>query len=91
VGLSLIVMSTPLRIFSNVQGQGMAFRSQRTPLGAAFPEKPRRLRLGSCHVNGHYLASAQDSTYKNGAIGVIAEDDGHPTEALFSDAKVWKL
>ncbi len=43
------------------------------------------------YVNGQYLASAQDSTYKNGAIGVIAEDDGHPTEALFSDAKVWKL
>ena len=28
------VMSMPRRIFSNVQGQGMAFRSQRTPLGA---------------------------------------------------------
>jgi hypothetical protein len=27
-------------IFLNVQGQGMAFRSQRTPMGAAFPEKP---------------------------------------------------
>lgn len=43
------------------------------------------------YVNGHYLASAQDSTYKNGAIGFIAEDDGHSTEALFSDAKVWRL
>jgi len=43
------------------------------------------------YVNGQYLASVRDSTYKNGAIGVIAEDDGHPTEALFSDAKVWKL
>jgi hypothetical protein len=27
----------------------MAFRSQRTPMGAAFPEKPLRLRMGSCH------------------------------------------
>ena len=27
----------------------MAFRSQRTPMGAAFPEKPLRLCMGSCH------------------------------------------
>ena len=32
------------------QGQGMAFRSQRTPMGAAFPEKPRRLRLSFTHI-----------------------------------------
>ncbi len=30
----------------------MAFRSQRTPMGAAFPEKPLRLRMGSCHFSG---------------------------------------
>jgi eukaryotic-like serine/threonine-protein kinase len=45
----------------------------------------------SIYVNGQYLVSVQDSTYKSGAIGVIAENDGHPTEALFSDAKVWRL
>src|SRR3954453_13817209 len=28
----------------------MAFRSQRTPIGAAFPEKRLRLRMGSCHL-----------------------------------------
>src|SRR2546428_3545883 len=43
------VMPMPQRIFSSLQGQGMAFRSQRTPMGAAFPEKPLRLRMGSCH------------------------------------------
>lgn len=43
------------------------------------------------YVNGQYLASVQDSTYKNGAIGVIAENNGHPTEALFNDVKVWSL
>jgi hypothetical protein len=43
------------------------------------------------YVNGQYLASVQDSTYKSGSIGVIAENDGHPTEALCSDAKVWTL
>ncbi len=43
------------------------------------------------YVNGQYLASVQDSTYKNGAIGVIAENNGHPTEALFNDDKVWRL
>src|SRR5579859_4098600 len=52
------VMSMPLRIFSRLQGQGMAFRSKRTPMGAAFPEKPLRLRMGSCHdsVNPFELA-----------------------------------
>ena len=44
---SLAVYST---IFSQLQGQGMAFRSQRTPIGDAFPEKPLRLRMGSCHI-----------------------------------------
>jgi hypothetical protein len=39
-------------IFLNVQGQGKAFRSERTPMGAAFPEKPLRLRMGSCHLRG---------------------------------------
>ncbi len=43
------VMPMPQRIFSSLPGQGMAFRSQRTPMGAAFPEKPLRLRMGSCH------------------------------------------
>jgi hypothetical protein len=32
----------------------MAFRSQRTPIGAAFPEKPLRLRMGSCHFLVHF-------------------------------------
>lgn len=41
------------------------------------------------YVNGQYLASVLDSAYKSGAIGVIATDDGHPTKALCSDAKVW--
>lgn len=45
----------------------------------------------SLYVNGQYLASVQDSTYKSGAIGVIAENDGHPTQALFNDAKLWSL
>jgi len=40
VGTLLTVMSMPPRIFSKWQGQGMAFRSQRTPMGDAFPEKP---------------------------------------------------
>ena len=44
------VMPMPQRIFSSLQGQGMVFRSQRTPMGAAFPEKPLRLRMGSCHI-----------------------------------------
>jgi serine/threonine protein kinase len=41
------------------------------------------------YVNGQFLASVQDNTYKSGAIGVIAVDDGRPTEALCSNAKVW--
>jgi hypothetical protein len=32
-----------------VPGQGMAFRSQRTRVLDAFPEKPPHLCVGSCH------------------------------------------
>ncbi len=42
-------MSMLLKIFLILLGQGMAVRSERTPLGAAFPEKPRDLARGSCH------------------------------------------
>src|SRR6266496_66424 len=49
VAMSQTVMPMPQRIFSSLPGQGMAFMSQRTPMGAAFPEKPLRLRMGSCH------------------------------------------
>ncbi len=51
-------MSMQLRIFSKLQGQGMAFRSERTPMGAAFPEKPLRLRMGSCHSGCFLLLRA---------------------------------
>ena len=52
----------------------MAFRSQRTPMGAAFPEKPLRLRMGSCHVFVYTLGLKRTSTQNiviGGAAGAV--------------------
>ena len=49
------------------------------------------------YVNHRLIASVNDGTYSQGAIGVFAFDNGHPqsnivsTEAVFSNAKVWTL
>ena len=43
------------------------------------------------YVNNQKVAVVNDSTYSQGRIGVIAEDEGTPTEVEFRDAKVWTL
>ncbi len=41
------------------------------------------------YVNMQYIGSITDNSYYHGQIGVVAEDIGHPTEVVFSNAKVW--
>jgi cytoskeletal protein RodZ len=41
------------------------------------------------YVNMQYVGSITDNSYYHGQIGVVAEDIGHPTEVVFSNAKVW--
>jgi len=46
------------------------------------------------YVNNQKIASATDSTYSHGAIGVAANafaTNGHPTEVVFSNAKAWMV
>ena len=43
------------------------------------------------YVNLQHLAHASDTTFRLGQVGVIVIDSGHPTEAVFRNAKVWKL
>ncbi len=46
------------------------------------------------YVNNQKIASATDSTYSHGAIGVAASafaTNGHPTEVVYSNAKVWMV
>ena len=46
------------------------------------------------YVNNQKIASATDSTYSHGAIGVTASAfiaNGHPTEVVYSNAKVWMV
>jgi len=43
------------------------------------------------YVNLQLLAHASDTTFSKGQVGVIAIDSGHPTEVVFSNAKVWEL
>ena len=42
-------------------------------------------------VNQQYVTSVTDSTYKQGAVGVMAQDDSSPTNVAFTNAKLWKL
>ncbi len=46
------------------------------------------------YVNHQLITSATDSTYSHGNIGVEADpfnNNGHPTEVVYSNAKVWTL
>ena len=43
------------------------------------------------YTNHHRLASVVDTTFSSGQIGVVAADDGNPTEVLFANARVWTL
>ena len=43
------------------------------------------------YANHHRLASVVDTTFSSGLIGVVAEDDGNPTEVLFANARIWTL
>jgi hypothetical protein len=45
----------------------------------------------SLFVNKQFIASISDTTYSSGGIGLIAEDQGNPTDVAFNDAQVWKL
>jgi len=40
-------------------------------------------------VNNQFVTSVGISSYGQGYIGVFVKDRGNPTEAIFSDAKVW--
>ncbi len=42
-------------------------------------------------VNKHFIASAQDSSFSSGEIGLFAGDQTHPADVAFSNAKVWRL
>jgi hypothetical protein len=43
------------------------------------------------YVNNQQITSVNDSTYSQGRIGVVADDERNPTEVEFQDAKVWTL
>lgn len=42
-------------------------------------------------VNQQYITSVTDSTYTQGAVGVMAQDDSSPTNVSFTNARLWKL
>jgi eukaryotic-like serine/threonine-protein kinase len=43
----------------------------------------------SIYVNKQKIASASDSTFSHGQIGLFADSNSHPTEAAFNNVKVW--
>jgi len=45
----------------------------------------------SIYLNQHYLTSVSDGSYSAGKIGVFGESVTQPTNAAFSNAKVWTL
>jgi hypothetical protein len=45
----------------------------------------------SLYVNGQYVASASDATYRSGEIGVFVESDASAVSAYFHNATVWTL
>ena len=43
----------------------------------------------SIYVNKQKIASASDSTFNHGQIGLLADSNNQPTEVAFTDVKVW--
>jgi hypothetical protein len=43
------------------------------------------------YINKQFIASASDSTYSSGSIGVFAGDVKNPTDVAFQNARVWSL
>lgn len=43
------------------------------------------------YINKQPIDSVTDDTYTQGQIGVVAENTGSTTEAVFSNVKVWPL
>ncbi|HEY6286649.1 MAG TPA: family 16 glycoside hydrolase, partial [Ktedonobacteraceae bacterium] len=43
----------------------------------------------SVYVNKQKVASASDSTFSHGQIGLFADANSHPTEVAFNNVKVW--
>lgn len=43
------------------------------------------------YVNKHYIATAQDSSFSSGEIGLFAGDQTHSADVAFSNAEVWSL
>jgi cytoskeletal protein RodZ len=43
----------------------------------------------SIYVNKQKIASASDSTFNHGQIGLLADSNNQPTEGAFTDVKVW--
>ncbi|GCF08139.1 zinc ribbon domain-containing protein [Dictyobacter arantiisoli] len=43
------------------------------------------------YINRHYVGSASDSSYRAGAIGVMAVDRKHDTDVAFNNLRLWRL
>jgi len=43
------------------------------------------------YINGQFVDKVEDTTFKSGNIGVVADNFGNPTDIIFSNVKVWKL
>ena len=43
------------------------------------------------YINGQFAASAKDATFASGTLGFICRDNPSPTEARFTNAKIWNL
>ena len=41
------------------------------------------------YVNKQKIATANDSTFTHGQIGLFADDSNHPTDVAFNNVKVW--
>lgn len=43
------------------------------------------------YVNQWFLTKAQDSTYSNGYLGVMADDSDTPADVVYTNARIWNL
>jgi hypothetical protein len=62
--------------------------------GAGSPNVIAVVAVGntiSLYVNNNLLAKVTDSTYSSGQIGLASSENSNATDAVFSNARVWKI
>jgi hypothetical protein len=85
------------QFFCYINGSGtLGLNTVNTPVGYKSPQANLltvivRSNYISLYVNKQYVGGIKENFLSSGEIGVLAQDNGMPTDAAFSNVQVWNL